>query len=118
MIMEERVVTVQSDRADLLYAYQQSEIALEAAMRSYQNAAMQLHQAKPADRARTSYELSLAMKEMVRLRARRDRLQAEIAHARAAAGGSDIAPLLPRIASGPESGLAGKAPSRRCAPRR
>ena len=118
MIMEVRVVTVQPDRADLLHAYQQSEVALEAAMRSYQEAATQLQQAKPAERARASYELSLALKEMVRLRARRQRLQAEIAHARAAAGRSGAAPSPPPIASGPESGLGGKAPSRRAAPRR
>jgi len=105
--------------ADLL---EQAEIALEWAVRTYQNAAAHLHRAKPAQRQQASYELSLAMKEVLRQRAHRDRLLAEIAHARAAAG------LLPRPAPlpiaelpplpGPEHDRDDKAPSRRLSSRR
>ena len=67
---------------DLLGAYEQSEIALELAVKEYDDATARLRQAKPVNRQQASYRLSLAIKEVLRQRAHRVRLQAEIAHAR------------------------------------
>jgi hypothetical protein len=70
------------DAFDLLGAYEQSEIALEMAMKDYQTATARLQQAKPIDRRQASYRLNLAIKEVLRQRAHHIRLQAEIAYAR------------------------------------
>jgi hypothetical protein len=78
--------SARSNTADLLGAFEQAEIAVEWANRDYQEAAMRLHQAKPADRQQASYQLSIATKTLLRRLAQRDRLRAEIAHARVGGG--------------------------------
>jgi hypothetical protein len=107
------------DTDDLLRALEQSEIALESAIKVYESAAEHLHRATPVHRPQASYELSRTMKEVLRQRARRDRLRAEIAHARAAAGQLGRPALLPtEPAPLPDRERDHKAPSRCASPRR